>query len=96
MVGKGFWAIGNIGVSPDIRPEEAKHIQYFNIGMFLMMVINLFYFSLTVTDERTPMIIPIAQISTSVLCLLVYMFHKLGSFTTARIRTKRPLTPWSG
>jgi len=85
MVGKGFWAIGNIGVTPDIRPEEAKHIQYFNIGMFLMMVINLFYFFQTVTAERTPMIIPIAQISSSVLVLLVFIFHKLSRYSTARI-----------
>ncbi len=85
IVSKGFWAIGNIGVTPDIRPEETKHIQYLNIGIFLMMVINLFYFFQTVTNPRTPIIIPITQISNSVLCLLVYMFHGLGRYTTARI-----------
>jgi class 3 adenylate cyclase len=84
-VSRGFWAIGNIGLTSDIRPEEAKHIRYLNIGTFLLCMINLGYFFQSLVDERTPLIIAIAQISTSVLCLLVYMFHMLARYNTGRI-----------
>jgi len=32
MAGKGYWAITDIGITPDLRPEEAKHIRYLNFG----------------------------------------------------------------
>jgi len=41
---KAFRAIPNIGITPDIRPEEAKHIRYLNIGFSLMIFINLSFF----------------------------------------------------
>ncbi len=81
---KGFWAIGDIGITADIRPEEAKHIRYLNIGTFLFCIINLGYFFQSVTGEKT-FILGIAQISTSVLCLLVYIFNMLGRYNAARI-----------
>jgi class 3 adenylate cyclase len=84
-VSKGFWAVGNIGVSAEVRPEEAKHIRYLNIGTFLFCIINLGYFFQGLVDENAPIIIAIAQICTAVLCLLVYMFHTLGRYNTARI-----------
>ncbi|MCP4665631.1 MAG: adenylate/guanylate cyclase domain-containing protein [Deltaproteobacteria bacterium] len=84
-LGKGFWAIGNIGITSDIRPEEAKHIQFFNIGIFMMGVINLGYFFQSMSDESIPIIVSFAQISTSALCLLVYLFHVQGRYNTARI-----------
>ena len=84
-VSKGFWAVGNVGVAPEVRPEEAKHIRYLNIGTFLFAIINLGYFFQSLADERTPAIMAAAQISTSVLCLLVYIFHSLSRYNTARI-----------
>ena len=83
-VRKGFLAIVNIGVTPDMRPEEAKHIRYFNIGIFLMGLINFGWFFQSLTDKNT-FIIAIAQISTSVLCIGVYIFHIRARYTTARI-----------
>ena len=83
-VNKGFWAIGNIGITPDIRPEEAKHIRYLNIGTFLLCIINLGYFFQSIADEKT-FTIGIIQIFASILCLLVYKFHMLGRYNTARI-----------
>ena len=83
-VNKGFWAIGDIGITPDIRPEEAKHIRYLNIGTFLFFIINLGYCFQSLADEKT-FIIGIIQIFASVLCLLVYKFHMLGRYNTARI-----------
>ena len=83
-ISKAYWAVGNIGVTPDIRPEEAKHIRYFNIGTFLIITINLGYFLKDLPDEEAP-VRAIAQISTAVLCLLVYVFHIQGRYNTARI-----------
>jgi class 3 adenylate cyclase len=85
VIGRGFWAVGNIGVAPEIRPEEAKHIRYLNIGTFLFGVINLGYFFQSLVDEKTPALMAMARIFTSVLCLLVYIFHNLGRYNTARI-----------
>lgn len=82
---KGIWAIGDIGVSAEIRPEEAKHIRYLNIGTFLFCIINLLYFILSLSEEKPVLVFPIVQISTSVLCLLVYFFHTRGRYNTARI-----------
>ncbi|NQU16405.1 MAG: adenylate/guanylate cyclase domain-containing protein [Desulfobacteraceae bacterium] len=82
---KAFRALPNIGVTPSIRPEEAKHIQYLNIGFYLMAVINLAYFFQSITDAETPLIVPLAQISISILCVLVFIFNKLGRYTTARV-----------
>ncbi len=84
-VSKGYWAITDIGVTQDIRPEEAKHIRYLNIGAFLLCIINLGYFFQGVTDERTAIIIPITQISVSALSLLVFVFQKIGRYNTARV-----------
>ncbi len=84
-VRKGFWAIGEIGITPDIRPEEAKHIRLLNFGMMLMGVMNLGFFFQNLADGKTGIIIPIAEISTSVLCLPAYIFHMIGRFNTARV-----------
>jgi len=84
-VSKGFWAVGNIGVSEDIRPEEAKHIRYLNIGTFLFCIINLGYFFQSLVDEKSPLIMTFSLISISVLCLVVYVFHMLGRYNTARM-----------
>jgi hypothetical protein len=43
-VSEGFRAIWDIGITPDIRPEEVKHIRFVNIGAFLLCVTNLFFF----------------------------------------------------
>jgi len=84
-VSEGFRAIWDIGITPDIRPEEVKHIRFVNIGAFLLCVTNLFFFFLGLADEKTTNIIPIANISTSALSLLVYKFQVLGRYNTARI-----------
>jgi class 3 adenylate cyclase len=84
-VSKGFWAIGNIGVASDIRPEEAKHIRYFNIGCLLFVIINLGWFLLSLADEKASTTSQIAQISSVVLMMLVYFFHNQGRYKTARI-----------
>jgi len=34
-VRRGFRYIWNIGVTPDIRPEDAKHVRYTNIFVFV-------------------------------------------------------------
>ena len=73
-ISKGYWAITDIGITPDLRPEEAKHIRYLNIGAFLMGIINLAYFARDVTDERIAIIIPIAQICTSALTVVSRVF----------------------
>ena len=83
-VNKGFWAVCNIGVTPRVRPEEAKHIQYFNICTFLIIIINLGFFLKDLPDEKAPLTGAV-QIATAVLCLLVYVFHSLGRYNTARI-----------
>ena len=85
MIIKGFRHIWDIGVSPDIRPEEIKHIRFANIGAFLLCVINVGFFIQGLIDEKTDIIIPIANISTSALSLLVYKFQMLGRYNTARI-----------
>jgi class 3 adenylate cyclase len=82
---KGFWAIGEIGITPDVRPEEAKHIRLLNMGFLLFVVINLAYSFQGLTDEKTPVVEPIVQISGVVLCLLIYVFNRLGRYNTARI-----------
>ena len=74
---KAFRALPNIGITQNIRPEEAKHIQYLNIGFYLMAVINLAYFVQGITDAKTPLIVPLAQISASILCILVFIFNNL-------------------
>ncbi len=85
MVGRGFWAIGEIGITPDVRPEEAKHIRLLNMGFLLFVVINLAYSFQGLTDEKIPLIEPMVQISGVVLCLLVYVFNRLGRYNAARI-----------
>jgi len=82
---KGFRAIWDIGVTPDIRPEEVKHIRFVNIGAFLLCVINLGYFFQGLADEKIAIIMPIANISASALSLLVYILQMLGRYNTARI-----------
>ena len=84
-VNKGFRAIWDIGVTPDIRPEEVKHIRFVNIGAFLLCVVNLGYFFQGLADENIAIVMPIANISASVLSLLVYKFQMLGRYNTARI-----------
>ncbi len=84
-VGRGFWAIGEVGITPEVRPEEAKHIRLLNMGFFLFVVITLAYFFQGLTDERTPNIIPVVQICAAVLCMLVYVFNRLGRYNTARV-----------
>ena len=78
-VSKGFRAIWDIGVTPDIRPEDVKHIRFVNIGAFILCVTNLVFFFQGLADEKTGIIIPIANISTSALCLLVYKLQVLGA-----------------
>ncbi len=82
---KAFRAIPNIGVTPDIRPEEAKHIKYLNAGFALMVIINLAYFFQSLFAEKLPFIIPLGQLSGAVLCLLVFGFNQFGRYTTARV-----------
>jgi class 3 adenylate cyclase len=82
---KSFWAIGEIGITRDLRPEEAKHIRLLNFGMILLGVLNMGWFFQSLAHEKTGIIIPIAQISTAVLCLPVYIFHMLGRYNTARV-----------
>ena len=84
-VTKSFRAIWNIGVTPDIRPEEVKHIRFVNIGAFLLCVTTLGYFLQGLADEKTAVIIPIANISASALSLLVYMLQLQGRYNIARI-----------
>jgi len=85
MAGKGYWAITDIGVTPDLRPEETKHIRYLNIGAFLMGIINLAYFVRDMTDERIAIAIPIGEICGSLLCLLVFFLQKIGRYSVALI-----------
>ena len=75
---KAFRAIPNIGITPDIRPEEAKHIRYLNIGFSLMVFINLAYFFQGLIDTKTPGIFLLAWPTVSILCFLVFIFNKLG------------------
>ena len=84
-VRKGFWAIGEIGITAEVRPEEAKHIRLLNMGFLAFVVITLAYFFQGLSDEITPPIIPIVQISAVVLCMLVYVFNRLGRYNTARV-----------
>jgi len=84
-VTKSFRAIWNIAVTPDIRPEEVKHIRFVNIGAFLLCVTTLGYFFQGLADEKTAVIIPIANISASALSLLVYMLQLQGRYNIARI-----------
>jgi adenylate cyclase len=83
-VARAWWAIGNIGVTPDIRPEEAKHIQYFNIGTFLIVVLNIAFYAKDLPDEKSS-IPALAQLVTAALCLLVYVFHKQGRYNLGRM-----------
>ncbi len=80
-----FRAIPDIGVTPDLRPEETKHIRYLNIGFSLMLVINLAYFFQGLTDAQTPNILQVANPIVSILCVLVFIFNRLGRYTTARV-----------
>jgi len=83
-VSKGFWAILDIGITQDIRPEETKHIRYLNIGTFLMGVINLGFFFQSLAID-IPAITPITQISTSALCIVVFILNMLGRYSAARV-----------
>ena len=71
-VRKGFRAIWNTGVTADIRPEEAKHIRFVNIGAFLLCAVNLAFFLLDFMAGRVVPIISGAGIAAAVLVLLVY------------------------
>ena len=84
-VSKGFRSIWNIGVSPEVRPEEAKHIRYTNIGAFLLCVISIAAFVQGIADEKIPIILPIAHICVSALALLVYTLNMSGRYNVARI-----------
>jgi adenylate cyclase len=84
-VTKVFRAIPDIGITPDIRPEEAKHIRYLNVGFALMIFISLAYLMQSMTDSQVPFIIPVAQLFFSVLAGLVFIFNRLGRYTVARI-----------
>jgi len=84
-ISKAFRAIPDIGVTPDIRPEEIKHIRYLNIGFSLMVLINLAFFFQGLTDAQTPIIFHVARPVVSILCLLVFIFNKIGRYTTARV-----------
>jgi adenylate cyclase len=84
-LGKGLWAIGEIGITPDIRPEEAKHIRLFNIGILLLGLINLAWAFQGLVDEKSVVVIPAAQFSTTILCILVYVLHRMGRYNTARV-----------
>ena len=82
---KAFRAISNIGITPEIRPEEAKHIRYLNIGFSLVVFINLAYFFQGLIDAKTPGIFLLAWPTVSILCFLVFIFNKLGRYTVARV-----------
>ena len=75
---KAFRAIPNIGITPDIRPEEAKHIRYLNIGFSLMIFINLSFFLKGLIGAKTLSIFLLAWPTVSILCFLVFIFNKLG------------------
>ena len=78
-------AIPNIGVTPDIRPEEVKHIQYVNIGFSLLIATNLGFFVPEVIAAKTLFIIPLAQLSFAILCVPVFILNRLGWYTLARV-----------
>ena len=40
-VRKHFCSIWNIGVTPDIRPEDAKHVRYTNIFAFILCATSI-------------------------------------------------------
>ncbi len=40
-ISKAFRAIPDIGITQNLRPEEAKHNRYLNIGFSLFVVVNL-------------------------------------------------------
>jgi hypothetical protein len=77
-VRRGFRYIWNIGVTPDIRPEEAKHIRYTNIFAFLLCATSIAAFIQGIAVEKIPIIIPIANISASALSLVVYALNRSG------------------
>jgi hypothetical protein len=41
---KGLRAIWDVGVTPDMRPERAKHVRLFNIGMLISILANIIWF----------------------------------------------------
>jgi hypothetical protein len=41
LIKRGLKAVWNFGVTPEVRPEEVKHIRWLNIGMLLYGLINL-------------------------------------------------------
>ena len=84
-VSRRFRSIWNIGVTPDIRPEEVKHIRYTNIGAFILCVINIAAFIQGLADDRIAIIFPIANISVSALSLVVYALNMSGRYNAARI-----------
>ena len=84
-VRRGFRYIWNIGVTPDIRPEEAKHIRYTNIFAFLLCATSIAAFIQGIAVEKIPIIIPIANISASALSLVVYALNRSGRHNAATI-----------
>ena len=78
-------AIPNIGVTPDIRPEEVKHIQYVNIGFSLLAATNLGFFIPELIAAKTLFIIPLAQLSFAILCIPVFILNRLRWYTLARV-----------
>jgi len=82
---QAFRSIPDIGITPELRPEDAKHIRYLNIGFSLMLVINLAYFFQGLTDAQTPIILQVANLIVSTLCVLVFIFNMRGRYTTARV-----------
>jgi len=80
-----FRSIPDIGVTPDLRPEDAKHIRYLNIGFSLLVFINLAYFLQGLTDAQTHFILLIIWPTIAALAVMVFIFNKRGRYTTARL-----------
>lgn len=85
IVTKGFWAVGNIGITPETKAEDVKHIRFLNIGMLFMAVIGLAWFFVNLLDEKVHIILPIVEISVVVLCVPYYLLSRSGRHDAARI-----------
>ena len=71
-----FRAIPDIGITPDIRPEEAKHIRYLNIGFALMGLNYAMLLSLLV---GLSVIIPYVGATIVTIPVMLIAFFQFGS-----------------
>lgn len=82
---KAFRSIPDIGVRPELRPEEAKHIRYLNIGFALCALINLAFAIQGLTHPNIPPIMFLGQFMLAILTLPVFIFNAHGRYTAARV-----------